>query len=52
LSANELVALLDRVFARWDVLAAQHGVEKIKRSATRTWSPAGFRYRAMITPRR
>jgi class 3 adenylate cyclase len=30
LSAEDVVALLDRVFARWDVLAAEHGVEKIK----------------------
>ena len=30
LSAAELVALLDRVFARWDALAAVHGLEKIK----------------------
>jgi len=30
LSAAEVVALLDRVFARWDALAASHGVEKIK----------------------
>jgi class 3 adenylate cyclase len=30
LAAGELVALLDRVFARWDTLAAKHGVEKIK----------------------
>ncbi len=30
LSAAELVSLLDRVFARWDALAADHGVEKIK----------------------
>jgi adenylate cyclase len=30
LSAAELVELLDRVFARWDAVAAQHGVEKIK----------------------
>jgi adenylate cyclase len=30
LSAEDLVALLDRVFARWDQLAAEHGVEKIK----------------------
>ena len=28
--ADELVALLDRVFARWDLLAAERGVEKIK----------------------
>jgi len=30
LSASDVVALLDRVFARWDQLAADHGVEKIK----------------------
>src|SRR5215208_1404957 len=30
LSASELVSLLDRVFARWDAVAADHGVEKIK----------------------
>jgi len=30
LSAPDLVALLDRVFAGWDALAARHGVEKIK----------------------
>jgi guanylate cyclase len=30
LSAPDVVALLDRVFARWDALAASHGVEKIK----------------------
>jgi adenylate cyclase len=30
LSASELVSLLDRVFARWDEVAADHGVEKIK----------------------
>ena len=30
LSASELVSLLDRVFARWDAVAAEHGVEKIK----------------------
>jgi class 3 adenylate cyclase len=30
LSASDVVALLDRVFARWDALAAHHGVEKIK----------------------
>jgi adenylate cyclase len=30
LSAPDLVALLDRVFARWDALAAAQGVEKIK----------------------
>jgi class 3 adenylate cyclase len=30
LAATELVAVLDRVFARWDQLAARHGVEKIK----------------------
>ncbi|HKH13542.1 MAG TPA: adenylate/guanylate cyclase domain-containing protein [Solirubrobacterales bacterium] len=30
LSAPDVVALLDRVFAGWDALAASHGVEKIK----------------------
>ncbi|MDT5183397.1 MAG: adenylate cyclase [Mycobacterium sp.] len=30
LSASNVVALLDRVFTRWDQLAADHGVEKIK----------------------
>jgi adenylate cyclase len=30
LSASEVVALLDGVFAGWDALAARHGVEKIK----------------------
>jgi adenylate cyclase len=30
LAAPDLVALLDRVFARWDQLAVRHGVEKIK----------------------
>ena len=30
LSAADVVALLDRVFAGWDALAAHHGVEKIK----------------------
>jgi adenylate cyclase len=30
LSASEVVSLLDRVFVRWDAVAADHGVEKIK----------------------
>jgi class 3 adenylate cyclase len=30
LSASELVSVLDRVFAGWDAVAADHGVEKIK----------------------
>ena len=30
LSASEVVSLLDRVFARWDAVAADRGVEKIK----------------------
>jgi class 3 adenylate cyclase len=30
LSARDLVDVLDRVFARWDAVAAAHGVEKIK----------------------
>jgi class 3 adenylate cyclase len=29
-SASEVVVLLDRVFARWDLLTARHRVEKIK----------------------
>jgi adenylate cyclase len=28
--ADDLVSLLDRIFARWDVLATERGVEKIK----------------------
>jgi adenylate cyclase len=30
LAPDEVVRLLDRVFARWDALAARHGLEKIK----------------------
>jgi class 3 adenylate cyclase len=30
LAASEVVSLLDGVFARWDALVADHGVEKIK----------------------
>jgi class 3 adenylate cyclase len=30
LPASEVVSLLDRVFAGWDALVAEHGVEKIK----------------------
>jgi class 3 adenylate cyclase len=30
LAAEDVVALLDRIFARWDALAQHHGVEKIK----------------------
>jgi class 3 adenylate cyclase len=30
LSAAELVSVLDKVFGRWDALAREHGVEKIK----------------------
>jgi class 3 adenylate cyclase len=30
LPAAQVVALLDQVFARWDAVAAEHGVEKIK----------------------
>jgi adenylate cyclase len=30
LPPDEVVKLLDRVFARWDALAARHGLEKIK----------------------
>jgi guanylate cyclase len=30
LSPSDVVAVLDRLFARWDALASRHGVEKIK----------------------
>jgi adenylate cyclase len=42
LSPAELVALLDRVFARWDVLAAGHGVEKIKTIGDAYMAAAGI----------
>jgi adenylate cyclase len=52
LSAEQLVALLDRVFARWDALAAEHGVEKIKTIGDAIWSLAASPWLATITPRR
>jgi adenylate cyclase len=42
LSPSDLVALLDRVFARWDVLAAKHGVEKIKTIGDAYMAAAGI----------
>ena len=42
LSPSELVALLDRVFARWDALAARHGVEKIKTIGDAYMAAAGI----------
>lgn len=47
----DAVALLDRVFAGWDGLAARHGVEKIKTIGDATWWPAAFPPPARITPR-
>jgi adenylate cyclase len=42
LSPSELVALLDRVFARWDALAARQGVEKIKTIGDAYMAAAGI----------
>jgi adenylate cyclase len=42
LSAPDVVALLDRVFARWDALAAVHGVEKIKTIGDAYMAAAGI----------
>jgi adenylate cyclase len=42
LSASELVSLLDRVFARWDALVAEHGVEKIKTIGDAYMAAAGI----------
>jgi adenylate cyclase len=42
LSPPDVVALLDRVFARWDVLAARHGVEKIKTIGDAYMAAAGI----------
>ncbi len=42
LSASELVSLLDRVFARWDALAAEYGVEKIKTIGDAYMAAAGI----------
>jgi class 3 adenylate cyclase len=42
LSPSDLVALLDRVFARWDALAAKHGVEKIKTIGDAYMAAAGI----------
>ena len=42
LSAPDVVELLDRVFARWDALAASHGVEKIKTIGDAYMAAAGI----------
>ena len=42
LSASEVVALLDRVFARWDALAGTFGVEKIKTIGDAYMAAAGI----------
>ena len=42
LSAPDVVALLDGVFARWDALAAIHGVEKIKTIGDAYMAAAGI----------
>ncbi len=42
LSASELVSLLDGVFARWDALVADHGVEKIKTIGDAYMAAAGI----------
>ena len=52
LPAADVVALLDRVFASWDSLAAEHGVEKIKTIGDAYMVAGGIPYPARITPRR
>ena len=47
-----VVAVLDRVFARWDVLAADHGVEKIKTIGDAYMVAGGIPLPRTITPRR
>jgi len=42
MSAPDVVALLDRVFASWDALAASHGVEKIKTIGDAYMAAAGI----------
>ena len=42
LPAAELVSLLDRIFARWDALALEHGVEKIKTIGDAYMAAAGI----------
>jgi adenylate cyclase len=42
LPASEVVALLDRVFARWDALALSHGAEKIKTIGDAYMAAAGI----------
>lgn len=42
LPAAQLVSLLDRIFARWDRLAREHGVEKIKTIGDAYMAAAGI----------
>ena len=42
LPAAEVVTLLDTVFARWDALAAEHGVEKVKTIGDAYMAAAGI----------
>jgi adenylate cyclase len=52
LSASNMVALLDCVFARSDALAAEHGVEKIKTIGDAYTVAGGIPTRGQTTPRR
>ena len=48
---RDVVAVLDRVFTRWDSLAAEHGVEKIKTIGDAYMVAGGIPCHARITPR-
>ena len=50
--AAELVALLDRIFSRFDALAARYGLEKIKTIGDAYMVVGGIPRRAPTTPRR
>jgi adenylate cyclase len=52
LTPEDVVVLLDRVFAGWDGLAARHGLEKIKTIGDAYMVAGAFRARAPTTPRR
>jgi class 3 adenylate cyclase len=52
LSAPDVVALLDRVFARWDALAASHGVEKIKTIGDAYMAAGGIPFPRADPPKR
>ena len=53
---TRVIALLDDLFSRFDAVAAEHGVEKIKTARTPTTRPAascagsGWRRRRMVSP--